>query len=204
MQHLDYYLFTLINNMSGHNKLLDSAMVIFAKWGVVVYGAILLYLFFCGQEPGVGMLNRKNVVKGVLAACIALLINQIIGFIYIRPRPFTTHTVNLLIDRSPDPSFPSDHAAGAGSLSLTVFSEHPYIGTLMFCLTLLLIISRVYVGTHYPLDVLGGVFTGFLGSLLAEKLWPLCNSSVTKVLELWELLTKSLIARVTKTVRHQE
>jgi hypothetical protein len=79
MQQWDYHLFTVINSLTGHSKLLDWAMVLLSKGAVVVYGIILIYLFFIGQEGGVRMANGKQVVKAVLATGFVLLLNQLIG-----------------------------------------------------------------------------------------------------------------------------
>lgn len=202
MQQWDYRLFSAINSIAGHSKFLNMFMVTIAKWGPIFYGLILLVLFFGSKDLLRKTENRKTVIKAVFAAGVSLLINQIIGFAYFRPRPFATHHVHLLLDRSPDPSFPSDHATGASSLSFTVLSTNPAIGVLMLLFMLLLMVSRVYVGTHYPLDVIGGMMTGILGSYLVHKLWPFCDGLVTKLLDLWEASTVKIFGGSANS--HQE
>src|SRR3954454_7250194 len=66
-----------------------------------------------------------------------------------RPRP-PAHRA------SHDPSFPSDHATGACSLAFAIWLCDGTIGTVLLVLAALLSFARVYVGTHYPGDVLGG------------------------------------------------
>lgn len=199
MLQLDYRLFSAINNLAGHSRFLDVFMVTVTKWGPVLYGLILIILFFGSKDFTRKTENRKTVIKAVLSACVALTINQLIGFVYFRPRPFADHSVHLLIDRSADPSFPSDHATGASSLSFAVLPGNPIIGAFMLLFMLLLTFSRVYVGTHYPFDILGGMITGMAGSYIVHKLWPVCDGFVTKMLELWDTSAVKVFNRPAKS-----
>lgn len=181
----DYLAFSKINGLAGSSRALDLAMIAIAKYGVLFFGLILVYLWFA-TGPERRRTDRKTVFRAVLAALLALGINQVIGLFYFRPRPFSSHRVTLLLDRSPDPSFPSDHATGSGALTFGVAARRPLIGGVMAGFTLLLIFSRVYVGTHYPLDVLGGLATGYVGSFIVNKSWPFIEDWADWVLDLWD------------------
>lgn len=185
---IDYKVFTMINNLAGHNKLLDLFMVDMAKYGVAFYGLFLLYLWF---RSGIKLENRKLVFKAVIAALIGLGINQLIGIFYFRPRPFAHHVVNMLIDKSPDPSFPSDHATGSASLTFSIFTASPLLGGVMSVITIILMVSRIYVGTHYPFDVIGGAITGIIGSMVSIIIWPLLDKYAEKFIKIFDFRLKN-------------
>lgn len=174
---IDLSAFFLINNLAGRNHLLDMAMVVVAKFGPVAYGIILVWLWFWGPGREKAADRRTIVILAVASAFIGLGVNQLISFCYFRPRPFAEHVVHLLIDRSPDPSFPSDHATGAFSLATSLVLYHRKTGLFSLGFAVLLGFSRVYVGTHYPSDVIGGAATGLISTaivyLLRNKLKPL-------------------------------
>lgn len=181
----DYQIFSKINNLAGHSSYTDLAMVAIAKWGVIFYGIALAALWFKKGHHEQVFKTRKGVIKVVLSAGIALFINQMIGLAYFRPRPFATHEVILLLDRSPDPSFPSDHAAGAASITASILGENKTWGMILTVISMLLFFSRIYCGTHYPLDILGGISTGFLGTYTANKLWPHVDGFAGRLVGLW-------------------
>ncbi len=182
----DYRLFTEINRLAGHSKFLDPVMVGMAKYGVIIYAVVLLILWL---RPGTTSTDRKLVLRAAMAALLALSINQVIGFVYFRPRPFAHHTVNMLVPKSPDPSFPSDHATGSSALTVSLAGSKPGLGVVLLIVTLLLMVSRVYVGTHYPVDVIGGALTGILGSAVTNLLWPYLDKFGDKLINLYERFT---------------
>lgn len=180
MFNTDLALFHSINNMAGSNPALDAVMAAIAKQGPAVYALILLWLWFGRVKGGDLAANRKAVIYAVCSAFLGLGINQIIGHIWFRPRPYAENAVHLLLDRSPDPSFPSDHATGGFALASMLFSANGKAGLLSLTFAALLAFSRVYTGAHYPLDVLGGAVTGLTSTviitLLRRKLEPLADS----------------------------
>ena len=162
---MDYYLFNLVNQFAGRSGVLDALMTGLAKYGVVLLALPLLYMWFRGGPEA-----KKAALLSLLSMALALIVNQIIGHLYFRPRPFTGHDVNLLVESSTDPSFPSDHAAFVFSIAWLIWLQNRRIGYVALALGAAVAISRVFIGTHYPGDVIGGAIVGLGTSLLVWKL----------------------------------
>lgn len=112
---------------------------------------------------------KKTRHAGVLAA-IALLISFCLNNILLknlidRTRPYEAlDQVRLLIGKQPDPSFPSGHTASsfAVATSLALSLQRRWVGVLLILLAAGIAVSRMYVGVHYPLDVLCGMVDAIL------------------------------------------
>lgn len=82
-----------------------------------------------------------------------------------RPRPETVATIRPLIDHLPDNSFPSGHAIFAGASVLAAFLyTRRCIAWILLIAGIVMVLSRVLAGIHYPLDILAGVVIGVLGA----------------------------------------
>jgi len=104
---------------------------------------------------------------------------------------------HLLIDRSTDPSFPSDHATFAFAIAVAVWKYDRKLGAVFGALAILLSAARVYVGTHYPSDVLGGAVLGTIVAL-ALRWTPvrrLLEGAADWCSRLWERLIEMLFRR---------
>ncbi|MDF9408894.1 MAG: Undecaprenyl-diphosphatase BcrC [Pelotomaculum sp. PtaB.Bin013] len=88
--------------------------------------------------------------------------------------------------------FPSDHATGATAVTASIFGKNKRWGTILTVMSLALVFSRVYCGTHYPLDILGGMVTGLIGSFMANRLWLYMDGIAGKLVTIWaHLIDKS-------------
>jgi membrane-associated phospholipid phosphatase len=165
---MDYSLYQTINHLSGA-ALPDAVFEALARYLPIAIVAVVAFVFVfpAGQDP---LSDRRGAVTGTIAAALALLLNQPIAHAVDRLRPYAAHPTHahLLIERSHDPSFPSDHATGAFALAAGVWFYNRKAGALLAGLAVLLSFSRVYVGTHYPGDVLGGAL---IGTGVAIALW---------------------------------
>jgi membrane-associated phospholipid phosphatase len=66
----------------------------------------------------------------------------------------------LLVDKTTDFSFPSDHAVMAGAVAMGLFLVSRRLGLVALVAALLMAFTRVYVGAHYPADVVAGLALG--------------------------------------------
>ena len=93
----------------------------------------------------------------------ALGVGQIIGGAINRARPYETMTnVHVLVDKTTDFSFPSDHATVAGAVAVGLTFANRRWGIVASVVAVLMAFTRVYVGAHYPGDVLAGLSLGGL------------------------------------------
>ena len=169
---MDYRIEQFINGPAGGHPALDTVMRDAATWAVPVFIGIVAAWFMFGWIRGLAA-ERRGALTALFAAGGALLANQIVLMLWQRPRPFEAHpgSVTTLVSRSADPSFPSDHAAAAVAIAVVLFLAHRRAGTAVLVLAALVCLSRVYVGAHYPGDVLGGALVGLGVAVLLW--WPL-------------------------------
>ncbi|MGG3467919.1 undecaprenyl-diphosphatase [Neobacillus pocheonensis] len=190
MFHLDYGTFQLINHLAISERFLNPLMMFLAeKAEYLFFAGIILYWFLPKAE------NRKMVAEAILAACVALSINVLIGHFFYRDRPFVSHHVNWLIPHAKNASFPSDHATAAFVIAVAIWIWRKRDGWMWLLLAAGIALSRVWTGVHYPLDVVGGMVIGagsafVIHSLLirSEKI----NKAVNVLIELYEKIENSL------------
>lgn len=158
-----------VNSLAGHFYLLDVAM----KWISFAGVPLLVALVACQWWRRVDRPHLRHVlVAAGLSFLVGLGLNQIILLMVHRPRPYVSGVSHLLIPPSADWSFPSDHATATMAIA-AAFLLHSMTraGLWFFAAAVLMMVSRVYVGTHYVTDVLGGTLTGFAGALVVWKLY---------------------------------
>ena len=204
MQAIDWHVFQLINGLAGHLDLADDFFS--ASANLIEYVLLLLVatLWITPAESRAGTYNRRAVViYAVIAALLALGVNQLIGAAWLRPRPFAHHDVTLLLSHSADASFPSDHASGGFALAIVVWQTRDRwmrrLGWLMIALAALLCFARVYSGVHYPGDVLAGALIGSGVALIVWRARPLLDPAIGPLLRPLDRLTDATLERARLT-----
>jgi membrane-associated phospholipid phosphatase len=157
---MDYSLYKTINGLAG-GSFANGLFKTFANdlpAALVVLVALVFLIPWRHRRAE----RRAGAALATAAAGLGLLVNQPIAHAVDRARPYLAHPAHahLLIARSHDPSFPSDHATGAFALAVGVWMYDRIAGTLLLVLAAILAFARVYVGTHYPGDVAGGAAIG--------------------------------------------
>lgn len=116
--------------------------------------------------------TRKYGVLALVSLLVCFLFNNILlKNLIARPRPYTQIPELVMLMKCPaDHSFPSGHAcssfAVAGSLMWSMGRKWNGIRISALVLAILIAFSRLYVGVHYPTDILVGTAIGLLGSFL--------------------------------------
>jgi len=187
---MDYRIERWINGPAGHHAGLDALMRGAANWGQWVFIALIAGWFLFGWARGHAR-DRQGALTALAAAAGALLVNQGLSHLWGRDRPFTDHprVVHLLIGHGADGSFPSDHAAAAFAIAAVLFAVHRRLGAVALLAAALMSVARVYVGVHYPGDVLAGALVGVaVAALLLTWLRPL----MTRVREIVDRVIRAL------------
>src|SRR5712692_225593 len=153
-----------INSLAGSDALLDSVMIMATNVGVPLLVALVVAQWWSKFDR---THVRHTCIASGLSFLIALGLNQIVLLFVHRVRPYDAGVSHLIVSKSPDWSFPSDHATASIAI-VAAFALHGLpLRTLLFGLLALLICwSRIFVGTHYLTDVLGGSLTAVVAAML--------------------------------------
>lgn len=152
---LDTALFHKVNDLAGHNAGLDAIMIGIARYCPIVFALALIGLWLSWKPR-----NQRTAFLAGVAVLAGLGLGQLIGKMIPRPRPYMSGSVSQLIPRSLDTSFPSDHAILGFAAAVGVLWFSRRLGLALLGLAAVLAFSRVYVGAHYPGDVIGGAVLG--------------------------------------------
>src|SRR5262245_36317887 len=134
-------------------------------WAVPLFATATIGLWFL-DRPGPWYRWKIASLAGMTAAGFGLVVSQVITQFWQRPGPFVAHPHDtiLLVARSNEPSFPSDHAVAAFAIAFAVAFIGRRMGAAFLAGATLIGVTRVIAGLHYPGDVLGGAAIGFVSA----------------------------------------
>ncbi len=160
----------------------------------LLYCMILLFAWFWLRG---NYYTKKQILKAFIFTSIAILISQCISHVYYHPRPFVMEIGRTLIYHAPNGSFPSDHMLIFSSIAFSyLFSAQRKLGIFLLIMAWLVAWSRVYLGVHFPLDMLGAFLLAFALNFFGLKLWNLYKDKIMQgALTLHFYLFKPLIQK---------
>ncbi len=156
---MDLQIFQLINDFAGRWPWLDQIGIFVASGMGYVLVAVLVALWFLRKE------HRRMIVLSLVSAAIARgVFVTIIRFLYHRARPVPVEALHRLVVNT-EWSFPSGHAAFFFALATGIFLYNKKLGVVYYVLAALMGIARIFIGVHWPTDILVGAALGMLTAL---------------------------------------
>ena len=150
------------------NPILDAILIFITKLGNggMIWIAATIALLIPKKTRKVGIMSAVALLGSLI------INNEIIKNLVKRPRPFVTFTdLQIIIPTPSQYSFPSGHTSSSFAAAAVFYRHLPKkLGISSVVLAGLIGFSRLYVGVHYPTDVIAGVVMGIFLSYLAEYL----------------------------------
>ncbi|OFD51490.1 undecaprenyl-diphosphatase [Bacillus mycoides] len=186
--------FRAINDLGKQYPSLNSTMTFVAEYMVYFLALIIIAYWFTRSTQ-----NRMMIVQAMVAFVTAEVIGKIAGKFYSNYQPFAVlPDVNKLVDHAVDNSFPSDHTILFFSICFSFWLVHKKVGWLWIALAFCVAISRIWVGVHYPFDVVTGALLGSISALFSYWLTPKI-AFIKQLLDLYEKMEQNILPSKNKS-----
>lgn len=186
--------FRAINNLGKQYSFLNSTMVFLAEYMVYFLGLIIIAYWFTRSRK-----NKMMIIQAMVAFVTAEIIGKLAGKFHLNYQPFAVlPDVNKLIDHAVDNSFPSDHTILFFSICFSFWLVRKKTGWLWLVLAFCVAISRIWVGVHYPFDVVTGAILGSISALFSYWLTPKIGF-IKQLLNLYEKMEQNVLPSKNKS-----
>lgn len=167
---MDYRVFRAINQLAGRYRLLDSIMITISQRLRYLFVFLLILMWFRN------IYYKKVTLHSLISVVVTLVIISFIKLFYFKPRPFLKYWVNLLppTPSKKNSSFPSKHTTLAFAVATSVLFYNRLLGCFISILGFIVGFSRVWMGQHYPSDIIGSVLLGSLTAIvvnITKRVW---------------------------------
>jgi undecaprenyl-diphosphatase len=176
---LNRSLFLQINGGNGTPAWLIQVAIGIANDLIYLIPLLLLGMWLWGDNT-----RRSQAIKACLVTLIALGANQVIGIFWQHPRPFMIGLGHAWMAHVADSSFPSDHITVFSGIALTLlFGGEFRLAAIVLTTGFAVAWSRVFLGVHFPLDMVGAVVVAGLTYVVISPLWRKKGDTFTNLAE---------------------
>ncbi|MEG1131289.1 MAG: undecaprenyl-diphosphatase [Romboutsia sp.] len=168
MTNLSISLLESMHSVGGSFPFINKLMVFFANYMIFILAGVMIYLWFFAKNK---KRTRIMLLCCLLSFLLSELIGKVVGIFYYHNQPFVSlHSINHLINHQIDNSFPSDHTLLMFSIcSMIYLFNRNKIGVFAIIIATLVSVSRMWVGVHWPIDVLVVALIGCFVSYIIYK-----------------------------------
>lgn len=180
MMFWNQYIFLLLNASSHPDAITVGVAEFAANWLVVAATLMMVYLWIWGPVS-----KRGALIAVGASAALALGINQFLGLLWFEPRPFMVDLGHTLMSHAPDNSFPSDHATFMWNLGFGLIATRASrrLGWLVALAGVAVAWARIYLGVHFPVDMMGSFGVALVSAAVARVFVPVAQCWLLPVIE---------------------
>ena len=179
---MDWRVYHSIYGVSLHHHWVGTLFYDIEKVSIPVMIVITAALWFLSRPGGV----RKWKLacgSGFAAAALAYAVAFVIHHSWSRPRPYMSHHISHPWSSTTDASFPSDHTTVSFAIAFAVLSFDLPAGVIFLVVAAIISVGRLFIGAHYPGDVLAGFVIGLIVAGIVVRLLPRFVSWVVSYVE---------------------
>lgn len=176
---LNRALFLSIDAAPGTPRWLIDGAIVMANDLIYLVPTLLVVMWLWGNDA-----RRRLAVKAFLVAMFGLGLGQIIGLLWPHPRPFMIGLGRTWLTHAADSSFPSDHLTVFSAAGLTLLLGGELLWALVtFVIAVCVAWARVFLGLHFPIDMLGALGVACLSYAGLSPAWREAGDRLIRVLE---------------------
>jgi undecaprenyl-diphosphatase len=164
---VDWSIFHWLNSSLRGNDGGQDAAEVFNSWAIFVLVVAAVALWFIAR-PGGSLRLKLATATAAVSAVLALAVNAVLGKLWYHHRPFVDHPKQtvLLVHHGADNGFPSDHASVAFAIAFAVILLDVRLGAAFVLAATAIALDRIFIGVHYPVDVLASAAIGLASALV--------------------------------------
>lgn len=177
MESLNHYLFYKINATPDSPYWLITLAHWIAQDLIMLVPIILLVMWLWSTR-------RRLVINSAMALVIAFTLTTLIRAIYPHARPFVEGVGYQFLDHSTSPSLPSNHGTIIFTLAIAfLFWDYLKYGISLLIVGLLIAWSRIYLGVHWPLDMLAAMVVSWVACIITRLIEPKIFTPLRQLIE---------------------
>lgn len=191
---MDWRIERAIYDVSLHHHWVGSLFHGIEQASIPVMVVITGVLWFFAR-PGGDRKWKLACASGYASAALAYAVAFVIHHVYDRARPYEAHAIRHPWSSATDPSFPSDHTSLSFAIAFAVLAFDTVAGIVFLVVAAIIGVGRLFIGAHYPGDVLAGVGVGLVAALVVVRLLP---RFVAWVVGYVERVTDPIVSRIAR------
>ncbi|MEU3373928.1 phosphatase PAP2 family protein [Streptomyces sp. NPDC006711] len=158
---IDGGLYGDITDFARHTHWLNGPVTVYTSYGVGLFAVFMLIGWWIARRKDASVMAAA--LAAPVAMVLAYVVNDAVKSVFTEPRPCRALPHDFLIEKCPpldDYAFPSNHTTVAVAAAVALFFVDRRLGAVAAVAALFMGASRVYVGAHYPHDVLAALVVG--------------------------------------------
>lgn len=192
------HLFELLNASPRLDPASILLATVVAQWVIYLVALVLAVAWVLGDHA-----SRGDLLHMLTATLLGLVLAEAISHTWPQPRPFALHLGTQYLAHENDAGLPSDHATALWALAVAALGTHRFAvwGLPLLALGLVVGLSRVYLGVHFPFDIVAALPVAVAGALAARALRRPLRPAFERILDLYDRLARAVRAQLHRSDR---